>query len=313
MVNHFASLLANIDLRAIDTVVRQYELVFGGTSTISAAGGVLTVGKFTTIAENRLLLPLVDRNYNPITLPQELQRVYNVLFPATISTHYKQFLLYSYLRVVNSTDRADDVKLVDSRISYVLDDLIDYFKFRNISIIASNAPTYSLLVSGNGVSDENSRSFTAVYDVTQNSASTVLLYSPTQGLYYHPAKSPSKFYENMSVPVTPSADPLVSLPITINGTGLTCLIGGKTTFAATNNKAWRFSVDSPVEFNILDKIKTIDAYGVTVDNMFKYQQSICTQAYQNMWNMHFNPVYRLAGLLLAYVERVNLVWQKRAT
>lgn len=313
MVNHFASLLSNIDLRAIESVVRQYELIFGGASSISAGGGVLTVGKFTTIAENKLLLPLVDRNYTPLVLPEELRQVYTILFPATITTHYKQFLLYSYLRIIDLTDKAEDIKIEDSRISYVLDDLVDYFKFKNMSLLATSNPAYSLLVYGDSVSDETSRSFTTLYDVTQDSTSTVKIHSPTQGLYYHPTNSPSKFYKNMSVVVTPSADPKVSIPIALRGTGLTFLIGGTSTFASTAGKYWRFSVDSPVKFNVLDKIKTLDTYWTAVDKMFKYQQTKCAQTYQNMWDMHYNPAYRLAGLLLAYVERVNLVWEKRAT
>jgi len=315
MVNHFASLLSNINLRAIESVVQKYELVFGGTSSISAGGGVLSVGDYTAVGENRLLLPLVDRNYTQIDLPQELQRVYNVLFPSTITTHYKQFLLYSYLRTISLTDKAEDVKKVDSRISYSLDDMVEYFKFRNIAINASSDTNYTILVYGSGASNEYSRSFTTVYDVIQQSnTSTVLIHSPTQELYYHPLKSSSKTANNMTVSVTPSgADPLVSLPITIGDTGLTCILAGKAVLTATPNKFWRFSVDSPVSFNILDKIKPLDTYWQNVDAMFRYMQSSCTQTYQNMWNMHYNPAYRLAGLLLAYVERVNLVWQKRAT
>lgn len=315
MVNHFASLLSNIELRSLESVVQKYELVFGGNTTINAAGGVFGFGSYAEVTDNRLLLPLVDRNYSPLVLPAELQRVYNVLFPATITTHYKQFLLYSYLRIVDLTDKADAIKTIDNRISYSLDDLVDYFKFRNISITSTSDSNYGILVYGSGRSDENSRGFTAVYNITQQlQTATVLIYSPTQENYYHPTKVSSKSPTGMSVSVVPSAtDPLISQPITIGDTGLVCLIGGKSALTATANKTWQFSVDSPVNFNVLDKIKTLDSYARTVDAMFEYQQSSCTQTYQNLWNTHYNPVYRLAGLLLAYVERVNLVWQKRAT
>ena len=314
MVNHFASLLSNIDLRAIESVAQKYELVFGGNSTISAGGGTLSFGNYTAVAENKLLLPLVDRNYTYLALPKELQRIYNVLFPATTTTHYKQFLLYSYLRIVELTEYADAIKTVDSRISYSLDELVDYFKFRNISIISSNDLNYGILVYGAGRSDETSRGFTSVYTVSQQSnTATVLILSNTQELYYHPTKTASKSSTGMAVTVTPSADPLVSAPITIGDTGLTCVLGGKNPITATSNKVWRFFVDSPVNFSILDKIKTLDSYGPSIEAMFNYQQASCTQSYQNLWERHHSPVYRLAGLLLAYVERVNLIWQKRAT
>ena len=315
MVNHFASLLGNIDLRAIESVAQKYELVFGGTSTIAAGGGVLSFGDYSAIAENKLVLPLIDRNYIPLTLPRELQKVYNILFPATITVHYKQFLLYSYLRIINLTDYADAVKATDSRISYSLDELLDYFKFRNISIAPASDANYRLLVYGAGRSDESSRNFTSVYTVSQQSnTATVLIHSDTQELYYHPTKAPSKTSVGMTISVVVSgSDPLVSAPIVIGDTGLTCVLGGKSALTASSNKVWRLSVDSPVNFSVLDKIKSLDTSGPAVDDMFKYQQTNCTQTYQNLWEMHYNPAYRLAGLLLAYVERVNLVWQKIAT
>jgi hypothetical protein len=84
-------------------------------------------------------------------------------------------------------------------------------------------------------------------------------------------------------------------------------------FAHSPNKVWKFAVSAAPTFNILDKIKALDAYSYAVEAMFSYEHSSCNNTYQNLWNLHFNPAYRLAGLLLAYVERVNLVWQKLAT
>lgn len=315
MVNHFASLLGNVDLRSIDSMTQQYELVFGEDSTLSINDGVLAFGNYTAVVENKLLLPLIDRNYTPLILPRELQRVYDILFPSTSTAYYKQFLLYSYLRVVDLTDKSEEIKNVDRRISYSLDELVDYFKFPNISVSVSTDPDYSLLVYGQGISDENSRNFNTIYDITQQgSSSSVLIYSPTQGVYYHPTKAASKLSTDMDVPVVAgSENPAVSAPITIGSTGLTFVIAGKNVFADTPSKAWRLSVASPVNFKILDKIKSLETYGTAVDDMFKYQQTNCTQTYQNLWSLHYSPAYRLAGLLLAYVERVNLVWQKRAT
>jgi hypothetical protein len=34
----------------------------------------------------------------------------------------------------------------------------------------------------------------------------------------------------------------------------------------------------------------------------------CDASYSNLWNTHYNDVYRFAGLIMAYVERVNKVW-----
>jgi hypothetical protein len=319
MVNHFASLLGNLDLWAFESVSQKYELTFGGNSAIIAGGGTLAVQNYAAVAETKLLLPMIDRNYMKVTLPPALQRVYNMLFTTTASMFYKQFLIYSYLRAIAATDKADEIKREDSRISYNLDDMVDYFKFRKIVIGPSSNPNYSLLVYGKGVSDETSRDFSATYTVRQVlDTSTVLIYSDTQKLFYHPTLPPSKSDINMAVGISQStANSLLSNPVAVGGTGLSFAIAGPKPgtpdFTHSPSKVWQFTVDSPINFNLLDKVKLLDTYSTTTDDMFAYEHSSCNQAYQNLWTMHYNPVYRLTGLLLAYVERVNLVWQKLAT
>jgi len=43
-----------------------------------------------------------------------------------------------------------------------------------------------------------------------------------------------------------------------------------------------------------------------VADMLAYQQERCTARYTTMWQQHFNSMYQLGALLLAFTERVNL-------
>jgi hypothetical protein len=84
-------------------------------------------------------------------------------------------------------------------------------------------------------------------------------------------------------------------------------------FLTAGNKIWSFSSNVPPRFDLLSKIKEIDARDYVVDNMLNFNKDHCDISYENIWRQHYNDIYRFAGLLLAYVERVNLVCQKRLT
>jgi len=102
MVNHFASLLSNLNLFV--TEPSQYNYVLGDGEAghndvifITSAGQSLTLSDtYTTTDAVKHRSIFIDRNYTPIPLPRELQSVYDILFPTEASVYYKQFLLYCY-------------------------------------------------------------------------------------------------------------------------------------------------------------------------------------------------------------------------
>ena len=89
--------------------------------------------------------------------------------------------------------------------------------------------------------------------------------------------------------------------------------GGDIDFSTTSTKTWSFTVETPFNFNFSSKFDELETSYQAVDDMFlKYRES-SNVSYEHLWRQHFNSVYRFAGLLLAYVERVNQVWQSEAT
>jgi len=64
-------------------------------------------------------------------------------------------------------------------------------------------------------------------------------------------------------------------------------------------------------FDFNAKLNELLLNSLAVDDMLNYSKELCSTTYENLWRTHYNVVYKFVGLLLAYVERVNLVWQKQ--
>ena len=148
MYNHFATLLGNLDLTYTAPMQESYLLGdelydFLGT----ASGDYLALDDYyVTIKTAKTASVLVNKSYAQLNLPAPLKKFYDILFPSTASEYYKQFLLYCYLRLVDASDKAADIKVYDPRLTYVLDEITDYFRFTKISIPRGNNLNYRLLV-----------------------------------------------------------------------------------------------------------------------------------------------------------------------
>jgi hemolysin activation/secretion protein len=98
-------------------------------------------------------------------------------------------------------------------------------------------------------------------------------------------------------------------------TGLSVTLTGDfnnltTGFTKTSNKRWSFIAEAPFSFDMGEKINNLNIKYRHVERMFEYNRNSCNSTYENMWNQHFNDTYKLTGLLLAYVERMNLLWRE---
>jgi hypothetical protein len=265
----------------------------------------------------KLNYPLINKDYLPQVLPLELQNTYNILFPPNTSLYYKHFLVYCYLRIIAAAGLRNSTLSYDKRTTYDLDDFTDYFRFSRATISESNDPDFKILISGKIKGAETLKYYANNFVVRQiENSDSVLVFSTTQEEYYKFGKLPSKNPEGMEIALTPNpASPGVSSIIPVGDTGMYFSItgpfqGGNTDFSTTSFKTWSFTVETPFNFDFSSKLKELENSYQLVDNMFlKYKES-CDPSYEYLWRQHFNSVYRLAGLLLGYVERVNLLWQR---
>jgi hypothetical protein len=101
----------------------------------------------------------------------------------------------------------------------------------------------------------------------------------------------------------------ISKSVAIGDTGLSFSLSGSfDNFISSAVRTWEFTAESPFRFDFQAKIDELTNHQHLIDRMLAYRHSECTSTYENIWNMHYNSVYRLVGLLFAYVERVNLTY-----
>jgi len=324
MINHFASLLINLNLVTPEATRENYLLASEeGTAVVSDIDEYIIAldNYYSAIAYNKQISPLVYRDYARLSLPEELEAVYNILFPATASKFYKQFLLYSYLRIVGATDRAADIKIYDERITYDLNKLDNYFKAARTFEQSSTATDFNLFVTGSLTNTANTLKENATFVIAQiSNTRSVLVFDVNSLSYRKTGRAASKSATGMDIELVVPEGSDSSAPVNIEGTDLFFSIAGpfqctgtNCGFASTSNRQWVFKAEAPFVFDFIKLTNELELNQEKITTMFNWNKDQCNVSYENMWDMHYNAVYRLAGLLLGYVERVNILWQHYLT
>lgn len=321
MVNHFATLLANINLKEYNYILGKYAILTNSQaiSIPSRPGAYLALGKTYAYPEiHNNSTELLNREYAKIEIPSQLKNFHNLLFHEDKSIYYNQFLLYCYLKLVDSSMLHEHVKNYDARISYRLDEIAQYFKLSRISEVSSSQTAFKLLVFGNHQISDSSEYPSNTFKIIQVPYSNkVLVYSQADKKYYKYGQSPSSDKDNMEILLS-AENSGITKAVNIGSTGLSFRMAGNigeldnsSEFATSQNKSWNFTVEYSMKFNFSEKFEEILKAERIVEDMLRYSKDICNISYENIWNQHFNSVTRFAGLLMAYVERMHLVWQKR--
>lgn len=323
MVNHFATLLGNLPL--VTRKLKNVPYALGDTdpeideffSSDDGASLIALEESYTSLVYSREESLFTNRHFTQLNLPPELENFHKLLFPPTASLYYKHFLLYCYLRVIAGTSLSEATSLYDSRVSYDLKEVQEYFRFNRVSSTLSSDPNYHLVVKGDFKADETISYHLNNFVIRQIEASPyVLVYSTTQGLYYPKQGPPSTSAENMSILLELDSISSASKPVNIGDTGLSFFITGPFDsvdlgIGAKSDRTWSFTSESELTFNLLEKLQELERKYAIVDNMLAQRSSVDDESYRNVWNMHFNPAYRFSALLVLFVNRVNILWQSQ--
>jgi hypothetical protein len=282
MVNHYATLLLNESGEKIKTSNKSY---------------------FTA------------KDFAAVQLPRELKKLHTLLFPTNTSFYYRQFLCYSYLRLLESTRNNETVLTADHRITYDLDKLEEYFRILRISAPVSSSFNYGLLLAGELVPAHNENYYYNRYEIRQLGFSTkIVVFRETDGMFIKdglesPEVSSSVEIDLVAAPGSSSQTKEVRLGVT----GLYFIITGKLNqFADSKDKTWSFVVEAPMLFNFHELLKLLDRQSTILDDFFKYEETAEDLENYKLWKSHFNSVYRFSGLLNSYVNKAHKVWQKQA-
>jgi hypothetical protein len=328
MVNHFATLLANMSLKEYNYLVGKYALatnkqLMKAVAIPNRAGAYISLNKkfaYPQVISYQTFL--LNQDYVKVNLPIALREFHNLLFSSNSGVYYNQFLLYCYLKLIESTSLSDDVKKYDKRITYRLEEIDEYFSLARVSPVRSTQNAYNLLIFGNPETPDNPEHPVDSITISQVPyTNKVLVYSAIEKKYYKNGVAPSADSEEMQIPLTvPDPSKGITAPVQIGSTGLSFSIGGdlgnldnSSDFVASPYKTWKFSVEYKMKFDFLDKFNQIEQSQRVVEDMLNYSKTLCNMSYENIWQQHFNSVHRFAGLLMAYVERMNLVWERKLT
>jgi hypothetical protein len=328
MVNHFATLLANMSLKEYNYLVGKYALAadkqtFSAIAIPNKTGAYISLNKLFAYPEiTNYQSLLLNYDYVKIDLPIALKEFHKLIFPEKNGIYYNQFLLYCYLKIIDSTIFSEEVKIYDKRITYRLAEIQEYFGASRISPVTSYQNEYDLLVFGSPETPNNPEHPLDVFTIKQVPyTNNVLVFSSMDKKYHKHGFAPSSNAEVMQIPLSVvSPEKGLTTPTKIGTTGLSFSIGGdigdlsnSSNFVSSEDKTWKFSVEYKMHFDFFDKFNQIVQSQRTVEDMFDYARSNSNLNYENIWHRHFNSVYRFAGLLLAYVEKINLVWERKLT
>jgi hypothetical protein len=257
--------------------------------------------------------------YIPLVLPGALRDFHQILFPAGSSFYYRQFLCYCYLRVLHAANRQADILKYDTRITYDLDALKEYFRLNRQSNPTTSNPAFNLLLMGKYTNVYSSSYYFNSYSVIQNeNLPEVFIYSEIDKVFLKGDKTGVARTDDMRIPLQFASNHLTKA-IPLGGTGLSFALAGdfsqenlSNRFTDTANKTWKFIVESPFVFEFIEFYQRAMAKDTLIARMINYGENK-EPSYLNFWNNHFNEAYKFSGLLNLYMEKVHDIWVKNQT
>lgn len=236
-------------------------------------------------------------------LSRPLTALYNDLFPPGSSRDYIQFLTQSYLNLIDAAGLTKDILTFDRRITYDINSDTYFSIYRNSNPVISNQG-FPIFIYGKYLSANSASLFKDTFTISQvDNTSNITVYSASETQYL---KDNSKY-------TTPDLDAQITLTFTngvsndvyIGTTGLYFTIGGtNSNFTSSSSKFWTFQVEAPYQLDLLNKYDQIKN-SLTGDAIFQVKSIQDTSKYENMWRSHFNELYRLAALIVAFIIKVN--------
>lgn len=251
----------------------------------------------------------ISPGFNALILPDALQGFYNLLYPTGASRYYKQFIAYYIERLLHGTNQITYLTSFDSRITYDLSDLGEYFAVSRVSNPGTANFNFSILVTGDYNLTPSINSYYEGFTISQvGSSNNILVYSNTQNLYLNGSMT-STSAQGMSIPVT-FANGMSNL-FPIGTTGLNArIVGNGANFGAYTNQMWTFVAEAPFSFSFTSFYNDFYLGPGAVNSMINYGPADPSNL--AMWQQHFNPVYRLAALFNMYILKVNALWQAQS-
>lgn len=241
-------------------------------------------------------------DFRGLALPQELTKVYNTLFPKGISRLYKIFLTQNYLNVIKSADLESEIIKFDNRISYSNDP--NFFKINRITNPIISNERHPIFIYGKYNTNSINQNYYDDFLISQiDNTQKINIYSKVREVFINEDKTYIESGPEAEI-LLDFTDPNISKPVLINTMGISFAIANYSQFFDTSDKTWEFIVEAPYVFEFNNIFNSLLNTEIT-DQLFNYRTDVDVTKYENYWKLHYNPVYRLAGLLIALVKKLN--------
>ena len=258
----------------------------------------------TLVAPNTAHSLHIDPSFNKLTLPADVALVYGLLFPNS-NVESKLYLVDAYLALLKATGLDQAALELDSRITYTLEDSSSLFNTKRFSVgipSASYAAAKWLRVA-----NFNLNLLPLDYDVnitlTIAQLTNTTNVQVTRGATIWRASTALVFTDDVSAPIS------VYNPADVNNKAFDFSLkytGGATTFVNSSAKSWTVRLSLPFNLIWSDRAINLQKNINTVTQVINsYPGFPSSTSYDNMWNQHFNSNYRLAGLVVALMYRMN--------
>jgi hypothetical protein len=247
----------------------------------------------------------IPSGFVSISLFSSLKNFYKLLFPENSSRFYRSFLTHNYLNLIESAGLSNDLKSFDPRISYDLNAEKDFFKFHRISNIsygsAVDNKNFSLTIKGKYNAQIDVDDHYEHILISQTGVNTVTVQSLVNNKFYLNSSGGT----NHTLNFTDNAGHTGPTDfVNIGNTGISFSLYAPTNFATTT-KTWEFIIEAPFNFSFDNLNSLLKISDNAINQMLAVTPNFDTSKYENLWKTHFNPVYRVSGLIIAFVSRID--------
>jgi hypothetical protein len=244
--------------------------------------------------------------FTSLVLPPPLVAFYNLLFPAGISRFYAEFLAFTYLQILRAADQQHFVYSLDNRLTYDLDTISDYFIVQQLSNPLTSNANYPIFLFGQYNASSNiSKNYDDIV-VSQVTGIYLSIYSKSNNVYYNETGSSPNLTSNFIIKASSNLANITTDVIPIANTGLSFSIGGNLIdLSDASGLNWEFIAQAPFNFDFSLLFNNLLTNLPIVNGMLNYNTTINDPSSYNLWTMHYNPVYRFAGLLNCYILQLN--------
>lgn len=255
----------------------------------------------------------IDPDYTKTVLPTDFAAVYNALFPSQVLKD-KLLFAHAYMTLIRSVGLTEEITRLDPRVTYPLTSNNAYF---SSSLASSGVPTGAARNLDPALTWLKVFNYSLTPGALGNAQSRILQVSqvPNELKITIRDETNQSWLAATDVEHLPSSDPSLSalIPVYdpyINSSpkvfDIRISFPSLDDFVNNTDIGWTIYLASPMSSFLLGRYTALQGIRSQVTSVLaKYNPSQDTSSFDRLWEQHTNPGFKLAGLLVSLVYRMN--------